>query len=149
MYHCKKYMYHNETLHMYFSCFIDLINRRVIMIKILLMLFMQANANFCTPVLSVKDTAKAMQKEIEMLQILASKLSDKALMSEIEHERQGREEFALVNFLGIPLIPMSLEFISRQGNEVNDTHKPFIELWQKDIWSYVLLFEYRKRIKNR
>lgn len=115
----------------------------------LLFSVLTASASVCTPVLSVTDTARAMERELQMLQTLATKLSDNALMSEIEHQRGGREDFALVNFLGVPMIPMSLEYIARRGNEVNETHKPFIKLWEDDIWTYVLLVEFRNRMRKR
>lgn len=115
----------------------------------LLFSILTASASVCTPVLSVTETARAMERELQMLQTLATKLSDTALMSEIEHQRGGREDYALVNFIGISLIPMSLDYIARRGNTVNETHKPFIKLWEDDIWTYVLLNEYRERMRRR
>lgn len=119
------------------------------MISIILSFIFTAQASVYTPVLSVTELSKRMETELQTLQRLATKLSDKALMSEIEHQRGGREDFALVNFLGVPMIPMSLEYIARRGNTVNETHKPFIKLWEDDIWTYVLLNEYRERMRRR
>lgn len=105
------------------------------MISLILSLIFTANANYCTPVL--------LTNQLTRLEILASKLSDKALAYEIELEQQGKQDFELVNYLGISLIPMSLEYVGDRP----DNHE-FIELWERDVWAYVLLNERYKRYKR-
>lgn len=105
------------------------------MISIIISIILTASANYCTPVL--------LTNQLTQLETLASKLSDKALAHEIELERQGKPDFELVNYLGISLIPMSLEFVGDRP----DNHE-FIELWERDVWAYVLLNERYKRYKR-
>lgn len=70
------------------------------MISLILSLIFTANANTCKPVLTVRETSQAMERELVFLKQLATKLSDKVLENEIELARQGRyQDFGLVNFL--------------------------------------------------
>lgn len=120
------------------------------MISIILSFIFTAQASVYTPVLSVTDLSKKMETELQTLQRLATKLSDKALMSEIERERQGREDFALKGFVGVPLIPVGISILaSKRGDKMDESYDEFLNIWGDNVWSYVLLFEQHRRDQRK
>lgn len=107
---------------------------------ITLMFILSAKASVCEQVL----TANKMQAELTFLTGLASKMSDAYLLHELDLHKAGREDFELI---GIEFIPMSLMMLSERPALVSKDPTPFIELWNADVWTYVLMRERERRFK--
>lgn len=111
------------------------------MLTTLLFTILTSHAITCTKVLSSNDLVVAMNQELSRLEQQASRLTPKQLASEM-NAIQG---VSFVDVMGVEMIPYSVELLSKKLPFSYDKYSGFVEAWNDQVWTYVVIKEFRRR----